>query len=160
MFEQPQSEHAWLAQLVGEWRTEGECQPGPDQEPMKSTGQLRCRMLGGLWLICEGEGEMPGGAGTCHSLITLGYDLKQKCYLGSFVASMMTHFWPYRGVLDASGKKLPLDSEGPRFDGPGTAKYRDTIEIIDQNHWIFSGEVQADDGSWQPMMTSHNYRVS
>lgn len=164
MFEQPQAEHAWLEQLVGEWRMEGECQGEPGQEPMKNTGRMVCRMLGGLWLIGEGEGEMPGSDQICRSIMTLGYNPKQQRYVGTFVASMMTHLWPYSGVVDASGKKLPLDSEGPKlgdsgFDGSGMTNYRDTIEIVDQNHWIFSGEMQADDGSWVPLMRSDNYRV-
>jgi hypothetical protein len=92
--------------------------------------------------------------------MTLGFDPKQQRYIGTFIASMMTHLWPYTGVLDASGRKLPLDSEGPKFDGSGMTKYRDTIEVVDHDHWTFSGDVLADDGSWQSIMTSHNRRVS
>ncbi|HWL08985.1 MAG TPA: DUF1579 domain-containing protein [Planctomicrobium sp.] len=158
MFEKPQSEHAWLEQLVGRWISEGECFMGPDQEPQKNSGRMNCRSLGGLWLIGEGEGDGNSPEEKWSSIITLGYDIKQQRYVGTFVASMMTHLWLYKGVLDASGKKLPLDSEGPRFDGNGTTQYRDTIEIVDQDHWIFSGEVLTDDGSWQTIMTSHNRR--
>ena len=46
---------------------------GPDQPPMKSTGVDVVRSLGGLWIIAEGEGEMPGG-GTAKTIMTLGYD--------------------------------------------------------------------------------------
>lgn len=158
MFETPQKEHAWLEQLVGKWRSEGECFQGPDQPPQKNEGTMTCRSLGGLWLIAEGRGEGPDGS-EFLSIITLGYDTKKERYVGTFIASMMTHLWPYSGVLDATGKKLPLESEGPSMDGKGMAKYRDTIEIVDKDHWLFYGEIQAADGSWQKIMTSHNYRV-
>ena len=43
---------------------------------------------------------------------------------------MMTHLWVYDGALDAAGKVLTLDAEGPSFTGDGTtAKYQDVIEI-------------------------------
>lgn len=158
MMEKPQAEHAWLEQLIGRWRTEGECQMGPDQPPMKNTGTTSARMIGGLWVIVEGKGDSPAGE-DFSSVMTLGYDPRQGCYVGTFVASMMTYLWPYRGVVDATGKKLPLDSEGPSMDGNGMAKYCDTIEIVDKDHWIFSGRIQAKDGSWQELMTSHNYRA-
>lgn len=159
MFEKPQSEHNWLSQLVGGWVSQSECQMGPDAPPEKSTGRLSCRMLGGLWLIAEGTADSPEGE-PMTSIITLGYDPVKKKYIGNFIASMMTHLWPYSGVLDDSGKRLPLDSEGPRFDGvEGMAKYRDTIEIIDNDHWKFYGELQVEDGSWVRIMTSENRRA-
>lgn len=157
MFAKPQSEHAWLDQLVGQWEAESACQMEPDQPPQTTKGRLTCRSLGGLWLIGEGEGEGLDGS-TWSSILTLGFDPARQHYIGTFIASMMTHLWPYRGTLDPSGKKLPLDSEGPRFDGEGMASYRDTIEIVDRDHWIFSGEIMADDGTWQTIMTSHNRR--
>jgi hypothetical protein len=51
MFAKPQSEHAWLEQFVGEWDVQSECRMSPGEPPQKSTGRMRCRSLGGLWLI-------------------------------------------------------------------------------------------------------------
>ena len=42
---QPQKEHQWLQQLVGEWTFEGEA-IGPDQQAMRQTGTERVRSLG------------------------------------------------------------------------------------------------------------------
>ena len=36
---EPQKEHQWLEQLLGEWTYEAEMQMGPGQPPMKSTGK-------------------------------------------------------------------------------------------------------------------------
>lgn len=126
---EPQSEHRWLHQLVGEWTIESECIMGPGQPPMKTTGREVVRLLGELWTIGEGMGDTPEGG--CDSIMTLGYDPEKKHFVGSFIASAMTHFWPYVGSLDAAGKALILDSEGPSFAGDGTmAKYQDVIEFV------------------------------
>jgi hypothetical protein len=62
--------------------------------------------------------------------MTLGYDPQTQRFVGSFVASMMTHLWPYNGTLNAEGTVLTLDAEGPSFAGDGaTAKYQDIIEF-------------------------------
>lgn len=154
---QPQQEHRWLDRMVGEWTFEGECNMGPDQPAMKNTGSETVRSLGGLWTVGEGEGEMPEG-GVARSVMTLGYDPKSGRFVGSFVASMMSHLWIYDGALDESGKVLELDAEGPSFDDKGTRKYRDSFEFIDDDHRVLTSRALGDDGQWQLFMTAHYYR--
>jgi uncharacterized protein YndB with AHSA1/START domain len=156
---QPQKEHKWLDKLVGTWTYEAECIMGPGQPPVKCTGTDSVRSLGGLWVLCEGEGEMPGG-GKAKTLMTLGYDPAKKTYLGTFVASMMTHLWIYdRGSLDDSGKVLTLETIGPSFAGDGKmVKYRDVIEFKSDDHRVLLSLMQGDDGKWQTFMTSHYRR--
>lgn len=151
----PQAEHGWLNQLIGEWTFEHDCQM-PDGSKSTASGKMTCRSLGGMWLICESSGESPSG--DWSSIMTLGFDPTQKQYVGTFVGSMMANIWPYRGVLDTTGKRLPLDSEGPKFDGSGTCKYRDTIEILSNGNWIMTSELQTDDGSWLKFMTATHSR--
>ena len=153
---EPQKEHQWLQALVGEWSFEGECQMGPDQPPMKNTGACVTRSLGGLWVVNEGTGEMPGG-GMMNSIITLGYDPQKQRFVGTFVASMMTFLWLYEGTLDSSGKVLTLNAEGPSFAGDGMAKYQDIVTVESKDHWILSSQMQGDDGQWTKFMTA-NYR--
>lgn len=158
MKSEPQKEHEWLQKLVGDWSFEGECIMGPDQPPMKSTGSQSVRSLGGLWMIGEGTGECPDGS-TMNSIITLGYDPQRQRFVGTFIASMMSHLWPYDGALDASGKVLTLDSEGPSFAGNGKmAKYQDIIEVQSADHWILKSRMQGDDGKWHEFMTAHYRR--
>lgn len=160
MFAEPTKEHRWLQRMVGEWSFEGECAAmGPDQPPMKSTGQCVTRSLGGLWTLNEGSGEMPGGGGTMSSIITLGYDPSRGKFVGTFIASMMTHLWLYEGSLDASGKVLTLDAEGPSMAGDGgMAKYQDIVTVENDNHWILSSQMEGPDGQWIPFMTAHYRR--
>jgi hypothetical protein len=156
----PQTEHRWLQQLSGEWVYESQCSMGPDQPPTTMKGREITRMLGDLWMIGEGQMDMPDGT-KGQSIITVGYDPKHQSFVGSWVGSMMTHLWIYRGSLDLTGKILTLNSEGPSFSGDGTtAKYQDIITIVSKNHRIFSGRVQAEDGTWNEFMTSDYRRTA
>lgn len=156
---EPQKEHEWLHQLVGEWTYEAECSMGPGQPAMKSGGSERVRSLGGLWVVCEGEGEMPGG-GPATMIITLGYDPKKQRFVGSFVGSMMAQMWVYEGSLDAAGKVLTLDTEGPNFADAGEtmSKYQDIIEIESVDHRVLRSRTLGEDGQWREFMTAHYRR--
>jgi hypothetical protein len=157
MHPEPQREHRWLEKLVGDWTVESECLMGPDQPPLKSQGVETVRSLGGLWTIAEGEGEVPGGS-PMKSVMTLGYDPARGRFVGTFIASVMTHLWTYDGALDGDGKLLELDAEGPNFSGEGTSKYVDSIEFVDDDHRILRSRVLGDDGNWIPFMTAHYRR--
>src|SRR5262245_4922269 len=153
----PQQEHEWLHQLIGEWTFENECIMGPDQPPVKHTGSESVRSLGGLWVLCEGRGEMPGG-GISNSVMTLGFDPAKGRFVGSFIASVMTFFWSYDGAL--AGNVLTLDAEGPSFAGDGKmAKYQDIIEIKSRDHRLLMSQVLGPDGKWSRFMTAHYRRT-
>jgi hypothetical protein len=154
---EPQSQHEWLKQLLGEWTFEAETNMGPDQPECKSAGTESVRTLGGLWFVAEGEGPMPDGTpGT--TLMCLGYDLVRERYRGTWIGSMMSYQWVYDGELDASGKILTLDSEGPAMSGEGVGKYQDIIEIVNPDHRILRSQYLDDKGEWQQFMTSHYHR--
>lgn len=127
---EPQKEHEWLHQLVGDWTAEMHCSMGPDQPPSASKGTESVRSLGGLWTLGEGQGEGPEGK-PVTSLMTLGFDPAKGRFVGSFVASMMTMMWTYDGTLSADGKSLVLDTEGPSMTGDGAmAKYQDRKSVV------------------------------
>lgn len=151
----PQSENEWLQKLVGRWTMEAECVMGPDQEPMKSNGTEIVRSLGGLWTIGEGQGTPPGSDQLVHSIMTLGFDPAKKQYVGSFVASCMAQIWIYTGSIDATGRILTLDTDGPAFSGDGLAKYQDIIEHLSDDHRTLSSQVLGEDGQWVRFMTAH-----
>jgi hypothetical protein len=155
MFAKPQSEHQWLNQLLGNWTFEHACSM-PDGTTTRTPGTMTCRSLGGLWLICESCGQ--SSEGSWSSIMTIGFDTAVNQYVGTFIGSMMANIWPYHGVLDDAGKKLPLESKGPKFVGEGTCKYRDTIEIVDANNWLFTSEFQSDDDSWVQFLSGNHSR--
>jgi hypothetical protein len=155
---EPHAEHRWLHQLIGEWNIESEFRMEPDQPPMKTRGREVVRALGELWTIGEGSGNTPDD-GSCDSMMTLGYDPAKKRFVGSFIASAMTHFWSYDGSLDESGRVLTLDAEGPSFAGDGTmARYQDIIEFVTDDHRTLTSRMQSSDGSWSQFMIAHYRR--
>ncbi len=156
MFAKPSAEHHWLDQLIGDWEFVHRCKM-PDGSESSTPGQMTCRSLGGMWLICESSGTSEEG-GTWSSIMTVGFDPAQSQYVGTFIGSMMANIWPYHGVLDSSGKRLALYSEGPKFDGNGDGKYRDTIEVIDADKWLFSSELLTDEGSWVNFLDGEHLR--
>ncbi len=159
MFAKPQKEHAWLDQLVGEWTVTSDCAMGPDQPPAKAEGRETTRSLHGLWVVSEGTGEMPGG-GTATSILSIGYDPDRGTYVGTFIASMMTYLWIYDGgTLDATGRVLTLNAEGPSFATPGKmAKYQDIIEIKGPDHRTLTSRMQGPDGEWAQVMQAEYRR--
>lgn len=153
---QPGPEHRWLQRLVGAWQMDGECPGAPGEAPTRMTGIERVRSLGGLWVLAEGEGEMPGG-GAAHSLMTIGFDPAQGAFVGTFVASMMTHLWSYRGAL--AGDTLTLDTVGPNFGTGGLAPYQDIIALQGDDARTLTSRMQAEDGSWHQVMSARYRRI-
>lgn len=147
---EPQKEHEWLQILVGEWTVEDDKAPGQWTETVRS--------LHGIWIVAEGQGEMPGGPAT--TVMTLGYDPQKNRYVGTWIGSMMTHLWVYDGELDATGKILSLYSEGPDMMGGGgkMVKYKDVIELKSDDHRLLSGHVLGEDGQWNQFCTTHYRR--
>jgi hypothetical protein len=151
-------EHEWLHRLLGDWIYESDCDMGPGQPRSKFSGSESVRSLGGLWIVAEGQGEMPGG-GTATMIMTLGYDPRTERYVGTWVGSMMPHLWVYDGEMGAGGRVLTLAAEGPSFTGDGgMAKYRDVIEIKSDDHRVLTSRVLGDDGTWREFMTAHYRR--
>ena len=157
MHVEPQKEHQWLQQLVGEWTFEHPpC--APDQPP--TTGAETVRSLGGVWIVCEGRFEMPGGVPGV-TIMTLGFDPAKKRFVGTFVGSMMTNLWIYEGSLAAN--VLTLDAEGTGFTPEGKltgkmARYQDIIELTSDGQRTLTSNILGDDGKWTQFMQAHYRR--
>ncbi len=150
---EPQREHLWLHRLVGEWTYETDAPAAPGQPASKVIGTETVRSLGGVWVLAEAQGVMPG-AGPVTALMTLGYDPEKKRFVGTWIGSMMTHLWLYNGELDSAQRVLTLDSEGPSMAGDGTMqKYQDVIELRSDDHRVLTARVLGVDGTWQQFMT-------
>jgi Protein of unknown function (DUF1579) len=151
---EPQKEHKWLHRLVGEWTYETEATMEPGKPPEKCGGTERVRSLGGLWILAESQGEMPGGA-PATMIMTLGYDPQKKRYVGTWIGSMMTHLWVYDGALDASERVLTLEAEGPDMVSEGKmVKYRDVIQLEGDDRRVLTSYMPGEDGTWQRFMTA------
>lgn len=149
---EPQDEHRWLEQLLGDWTLTMDAPAPQEGEQSGQSWSESVRHMGGIWIVAEGKGAMPDGTDV-ETLMTLGYDPAKGAFVGTWAGSMMTHMWVYRGTLDASGKVLTLDCEGPDFENPGqTLNYQDIITIEDGDHRTLTARVQGTDGEWREMM--------
>jgi hypothetical protein len=154
----PTEQHRWLEQWVGEWQYDTVATMGPGQPDERHTGSERVRSLGGLWIVCEGRGTMPGG-GEATTLMTLGWDPARARFVGTWCGSMMTHLWRYDGSLDAERRVLTLETEGPSFSGEGLAAYRDAFEVRSRAERVLTSHARDADGGWHQFMTATYRRV-
>jgi hypothetical protein len=152
----PQKEHAWLEQLAGEWESETEVTPPGQEGSMKFKGEERSRMIGGFWFLAENKGKMMDVPFT--GIMTLGYDPNKNQYIGTWVDSMGDYMWQYKGKVE--GNKITLESKGPcPLKPPGTlVNVRETLELKNKDHKVFTSSFQEDDGSWTQMVTTNYTR--
>lgn len=156
MQSKPVKQHKWLQQLVGEWVYETEMSMKPGDPPQKYKGKESVQSLGGLWVMLNGSGEMPGGE-EAHMVMTLGYDPGKKKFVGTWVGSMMCTLWVYEGEL--KGKSLTKSTEGPSWIRKGkAAKYRDVITVEGKSTRRMDSFVQEKGGKWVKMMTARYTR--
>jgi hypothetical protein len=156
---EPQQQHRWLQQLVGDWVWESGVPAEPGKPAETVTGKETVRSIGDIWFIAEGRGEKPGG-GEARTMMTLGYDPQDQRFVGTWIGSMMHHLWVYDGELDDAGKVLTLHAVGPDFQAPGrTRQYRDIIEIEDADHRLLTGLMLGHDGEWQELMQTRYRRA-
>jgi hypothetical protein len=153
----PEKEHMWLQQLVGEWETETEAVMEPGKPPIKCKGSESARSVGGFWVLAENKGsfmDMP-----VTGILTLGYDAGKKQYTGTWVCSMMPHIWRYEGTMDAAGKVLTLETQGPDPTSPGKlARFKDVLELKSKDHKVMTSSMQKEDGEWVTFATMHYRR--
>jgi hypothetical protein len=146
---EPLQAHAWLDQLVGEWDVVGVAEQGPDIQPAQMESTESVRKLGELWVLSEMKSDDFG------AMMTLGYDPKLACYVGTWVDSMQPTLWHYTGHLEENGHALVLEAEGPHMSDPDlTMRYRDTIRIQSPDHKHLTSATQNEDGTWTDFMTA------
>ncbi|HVR72890.1 MAG TPA: DUF1579 domain-containing protein, partial [Planctomycetota bacterium] len=151
----PEKEHAWLEQLAGEWEFDAECIMEPGKPPMKSSGTETGRMIGEFWIVSEVKSTFMDTPMT--GILTLGFDPEKKKYVGTWVDSMTSHQWKYEGTVDAAGKVLKLESEGPVAPGK-LSKFKEVIELKGKDQKVFTSSMLGDDGKWSTFATFHYRR--
>jgi hypothetical protein len=160
MTAEPQPQHRWLHKLVGEWTYEADAPSQPGQPSMKVSGAERVRSIGGIWIVAEGEGDMPGG-GPATTLMTLGFDPGKQRFVGTWIGSMMANMWVYDGELDANERELTLNSEGPSMANDGAmARYRDVMTMVSDDERTLNAFMLDSNGTWQPLMTARYRRAT
>jgi hypothetical protein len=154
---EPTEQHRWLQAFEGEWTWE--TWSIPDDPKCRWSGVETVSRYGERWVVFESQSRMPDGSPGSSNRITLGFDPNKERFVGSFISTMMTTFWPYEGTLDDDGLTLRLRSRGPRMDGqPGEADYEDLIEVVSPDERFLRGTFVNDDGTTTEFMVSHYKR--
>lgn len=134
--------------FVGEWDSVADEQPG-----VNAKGKAKARKIGDLWVAMDLEIDMNGAKVSAVQMI--GYDEKTKKYVGTWVDSMMNKLWTYGGKLEADGKTITMEADGPSMtDESKTAKYRDVYEFKSKDHYVLTSSIQGEDGAWTAFMTA------
>jgi hypothetical protein len=136
----PQKEHEWLAKLTGEWTTHEVGQPED-----KGQGSEVGRKIGPFWVLLEKKGPLPDGT-TYTGILSVGFDVEKKKFVGSWFDSTSSLLWRYEGSLDAAAKSLTLEAVGPGFDGKPT-NFRDVYTIEDDDKRRVTSFAEKD-GKW------------
>lgn len=148
----PRAEHGFLQKMVGRWDVTSQMSAGkPWVEDVRS--------IHGMWVIAEGNGEMPDGNGQATTILTLGFDAAKGKYVGSWLGSMMDYLWVYEGDVEPDGNTLSLYTTGPAMDGSGLAEYREQIIFLSEDHRLFNSSAKQPDGSWKQFMEAHYSRL-
>jgi hypothetical protein len=151
--------HEWLQKLVGEWESDSEVMADPSQPAMKFKGTETGRAVGASWVVLEIKSDSPIGPVT--GVLTVGYDGENKKFVGTWIDSATSYLWTYDGSLDAEGKVLTLNTEGPSPIEPGKrCKFREQIEFKSKDHRIFTSSMQGDKGEWTTFVTVNARRKS
>jgi len=154
----PTKEHELLSQFAGEWEVSIATSPLAGETPIRCEGKEVATMLGGFWLVGQGDVTMDGTS--VRSILTLGYDPDSLQYVGTFVCSASSTLWEYSGELDDSGKKLVLTTEGPSLADPSlTVQYQETLELVDPDHKVFTSSMQAAEGKWIEIVSMKYKRI-
>jgi len=155
---EPTKEQVWLQKFVGQWKTESKGVAGPDQPPMQCSGTLSSRMLGGFWVVNEMSGDMAGVPMT--GIQTIGFDAEKKKYIGTWVDSMTAFMWKYEGSVDATGKVLTLQADGPNFVAEGKlTTFEDIYEFTTDDKITMTSRMLIKEGEWVTFMTGTATRV-
>ncbi|MBA2354212.1 MAG: DUF1579 family protein, partial [Acidobacteria bacterium] len=105
-------QHQWLHQLVGPWTYTMLSGHGITPGEAAGSGTEVVRSIGGLWVVADGQATMPG-MGPYTTVAILGFNPATGRFVGTYIASFMTHLWLYDGALDDAGRRLNLGSDGP-----------------------------------------------
>lgn len=126
----PNEEHAWLAEMVGEWTYEQKIWMEPGGEAQITQGKsTKTMLLGGRYLRETFSGSSMGmpfqGEGTT------GFNNVDKQYYFSWIDNMGT------GIMNGSGERdgnsLTVISTSPSMSGQGHDTFRSVTEVVNKN---------------------------
>jgi hypothetical protein len=136
----PQPEHRLLERLAGDWRFERQSVPAEGSAPQNlGTGVISAEMVGDFFVVSRWSGTVYGA--DYEALQSLGYDIEQKKYTGSWIDSFISFRWELDGTVDEESRELTITTSGPGPTG-GTATFRERYRFDSADSITIFGEMQ------------------
>jgi hypothetical protein len=126
---EPTAAHKVLQQDVGTWIASGKMWMPGTEDPMEFKGKEVNRLIGGMWIVSDFEGDMFGQPFSGHS--TMGYDMESKKYFAQWMDSMSPYAATMSGAYDAEKKTMTMNSvsvdpeTGKKVKGKSVVVYKD-----------------------------------
>jgi hypothetical protein len=147
----PQPEHKLLERFAGEWRFEKQLAPKDGSKPESlGTGMISAESVGGFFVVCRWSGKVYEA--DYKAVQSLGYDIKQKKYTGSWIDSSMSYRWELSGTVDEKSQQLTITTSGPGPAG-GTCTFRERYQFQSADSITIIGEMQKGE-KWVPFITT------
>lgn len=143
--------HELMAKSVGEWKTKNTFWMDPEGEPLVSEGTMSVEMImGGRYMKSTHTGTVMGMPFT--GMMLQAYDNATKEFIAVWIDNLGTGMSVSNGTYD-DGTKI-LNSTGTMID-PVSGKelhYRQTVQMIDDNHQVVEMFVQEDGKEFKNMI--------
>jgi hypothetical protein len=139
-FDVPQAEHRLLERLAGDWRFERQSVPAEGAAPQNlGAGVISAEMVGDFFVVSRWSGTVYGA--DYEALHSLGYDIQQGRYTGSWIDSFISFRWDLEGTVDEESQELTMTTSGPAPTG-GTATFRERYRFDSADSITIFGEMQ------------------
>ncbi len=137
-------EHALLERFAGDWNFERFSVPTDGSEPRSlGSGTVRAEMIGDFFVHLRWSGRLYGVE--YEAFQSLGYDVAQGAYTGSWVDGFMSFRWELTGALDEGTGVFTLVTRGPAPTG-GTAAFRERYTFESDGSVTILGEMEQGAG--------------
>ena len=140
-------EHDILKEEVGDWDATVEMLTPPGIPP--STGEEKCTLMGGLWVITDFRGDFAGHPFYGHG--TIGWNPIKKKYVSTWVDSMATSIGFGESTYDAAKKTMVGVFEGPDETGK-MIKMKSVVEWKSGDNRVFTMSQIGPDGKDVPTL--------
>jgi hypothetical protein len=146
----PGEPHQALAKMTGSWITQTKSWFEPGAPVEESTGACEQKMiLDGRYLQQVYTGDMMGSP--FEGINIIGYDNHTKKYLSTWIDSMSTAIYFFKGTADPDGKTITQES---CYDDPvrGLMNWRSVSKIVDNDTMFYEMYLAPEGGIEEKMM--------
>ena len=151
----PQPEHKLLERLAGQWNFEKLSAPEDGAKPESlGAGVVSAELVGGFFVVSRWTGTVYET--DYKAFQSLGYDIKEKKYTGSWIDSTMSYRWELSGAVDPQTKQLTITASGPSPTG-GTCTFRERYQFDSADSITIVGELQQGE-KWTKFLTTRLMR--